>query len=1218
VRGKSEFSAERQNLFQGKRKMKFFENCFFRIGLQVFAALVCLTLAAESVQSQERPRKLNPGERASAGARQLDFNSAIQHIVIILKENRSFDDYFGTYPGASGATSGAISTGQVLTLSHGADRPARDLAHGWDDFITSVDNGRMDDFDVPAERPCSVNGDYLCYSQLYQQDLPNYWDYAQNFVLGDETFAAIHAESYPQHIYAVAASSGGMISSIQANGVKSTNPGCDADPGVTVEILDPLGNLSNQYPCFDVPTLADTLNSAGVSWKYYTPAESVWNGFISINHIRHSAQWQTNVVNYWQFLTDVQDGQLPAVSWLAPDDWGSDHPPHGTCYGENWVVDQVNAIMQSPYWSNTAIFVIWDESGGFYDHVPPPDLDEYGLGPRVPFLIISPYARAGYVSHTVYSSSSFLRFVEERFNLPALGERDADANDMLDSFNFNQSPLSPLVLQDRSCPLLGAASLTFNPQQVGEASPSRTIFLTNYGASTLTISSINTSGPFSQTNNCHGSIAGAGTDGPSDCMITVSFTPEAAGANSGTLTVIDNDASSPQTASLSGTGTSVILSPPLLSFGTELLGMPGPPQNATLSNTGSTPVTIHNITGTPDYNVSSDCGSSIAANSSCTVSVVFSPARTGKRYGAITISTSDAGGPQVLNATGVGTELSISPASLTFGPQAIGTTSAAQGVLVSNEGGQSLTISSLTLSGSDGDWLALTTSEFAETNDCGSSLPPGGSCTINVAFSPTGTGARTATLNINDSFGDSPQQISLTGTGSSALLNARPFVHPLAPPSAAPGSGSLRLSVYGTGFVKGATANWNGSPLATTYSSSHELKAKVQAKLLAEAGTAELTVVNPGPGGGTSNAALFSITTAVTVPAFNRTDIPVGTSPQALAAADLNGDGIPDLAVANSGSNTVSILLGNGDGTFTLKSTISPGNGPASLAVGDFNGDGAADIAVGNVADSTVQVLLGNGDGTFSVLASNVGTVSPVSIAAGDFNQDGNLDVAAASDLEPTVSVLLGHGDGTLTATSTPRGIKSPPLGLVLGDFNQDGLLDIAAVNTALGTLSDMLGNGDGTFTDTSPPPTGRTPVSLAVGDFNGDGKLDAMVANQMDNTVSVFIGLGDGGFQSQKTYAVGAQPEGLAVGDFNGDGKLDAVVANEGANSVSILPGNGDGTFGSQLDYPTGKGPVAVVAADFNGDGILDLAVAANSGNTVSVLLGTLSAPQTRASPMN
>lgn len=1191
--------------------MKSFESSFLRVGPGVFAVLVCLTLASESSRSQERPGKLNPGERASAGATQLDFNSAIQHIVFIIKENRSFDNYFGTYPGASGATSGPISTGQVLPLSHGADRPARDLAHGWDDFITSVDNGRMDDFDVPAEKPCSVNGDYLCYSQLYQQDLPNYWGYAQNFVLGDETFAAIHAESYPQHIYAVAASSGGMISSLQANGVKSTNPGCDADPGVTVEILDPLGNLSNQYPCFDVPTLADTLNSAGISWKYYTPAESVWNGFISINHIRHSTQWETNVVPYQQFLIDVQGGQLPTVSWLAPDDWDSDHPTHGTCYGENWVVDQVNAIMQSPYWPNTAIFVIWDESGGFYDHVPPPDLDEYGLGPRVPFLIISAYALAGHVSHTVYSASSFLKFVEERFNLPTLGERDADANDMLDSFNFDQTPLPPLVLHDRSCPLLGATSLTFTPQQVGEASPSRTVFLTNYRASTLAISGIRTSGPFSQTNNCRGSVAGLGPDGPSDCIITVTFTPGAAGANSGTLTVTDSDPSSPQIASLSGTGTNVILSPALLSFGTELLGMPGPPQNTTLSNTGSTPVILNAITGTPDYNVSSNCGGSIPANGTCTVSVVFSPANTGKRYGAITISTSDAGSPQVLNATGVGTELSISPASLTFGSQPIGTTSAAQSVVVSNEGGQSLAISSLTLSGSNGDWFGLTTSEFVETNNCGSSVPPGGSCTISVTFSPAGTGTRTATLNINDSFGDSPQQISLTGTGSPALLNAKPFVHPLAPPSAAPGSKALSLFVYGTGFVKGATANWSGSPLATTYSSSHELKAKVPAKFLAKAGTAGLTVVNPGPGGGTSNAVLFSITNPVSVPAFNRTDVPVGTSPQAVAAADLNGDGIPDLAVANSGSNTVSILLGNGDGTFTLKSTLSPGNGPGSLAVGDFNNDGTVDIAVGNVVDSTVQVLLGNGDGTFRAVASNVGTVSPVSISVGDFNQDGNLDVAAANYLEPTVSVLLGHGDGTLTATSTPRGLKSPPLGLVLGDFNRDGLLDIAAVNTALGTLSVMLGNGDGTFTDTNPPPTGRNPVSLAVGDFNGDGKLDVIVANQMDNTVSVFIGLGDGGFQSQRTYAVGAQPEGLAVGDFNGDGKLDAVVANQGANTVSILPGNGDGTFASQLDYATGTGPVAAAAADFNGDGILDLAVAASSGNTVSVLLGTLPGPQ-------
>lgn len=402
-----------------------------------------------------------------------DFQSAIQHIVFIVKENRGFDSMFGTFPGADGATTGTLSTGQVIPLGPAGDRLFHDLSHDWNGAVESIDHGRMDMFDVYGQgsQACTINGYVQCFTQQTQPDIPNYWSYAQNFVLADHMFESMTGPSFPEHVYTVAAQAGGMASVTQVNGHPDTLPGCDADPGVTVQVVDNAGNVTNQYPCFDFATVVDSLNNAGISWKYYTPPEIIWNGLLAINHVRHSPQWTTNVVPTDQFVTDVQDGQLPAVSWLVVSTAQSDHPASSICYGENWTVDQLNALMQqSAEWNSTAVFLTWDEFGGFYDHLPPPRLDEYGLGERVPLLIISPFALKGHISHTVYEFSSFLKFVEERYSLPTLTSRDAAANDMLDSFDFTQPPLPPLILADRSCPVTSINTLPFLPQAVGTPS----------------------------------------------------------------------------------------------------------------------------------------------------------------------------------------------------------------------------------------------------------------------------------------------------------------------------------------------------------------------------------------------------------------------------------------------------------------------------------------------------------------------------------------------------------------------------------------------------------------------------------------------------------------------------------------------------------------------------------------------------------------------------
>jgi phospholipase C len=374
----------------------------------------------------------------------------IQHIVFIIKENRSFDNYFGTFPGADGATSGTISTGQTIPLGHSPDLMTRDPCHGWGCAIQAIDGGKMDKFDLIGL--CNVNGDYLCYTQLRQQDIPNYFAYASNFVLADHTFSSLHGPSFPNHLYTVAAQSGGA----KDNPSQGNVWGCDSDSGATVPVLGSDGTTTLEFPCFDFETLADSLENASITWKYYAPSQGqpgyIWSILDAIKHIRESSLWTDDVVPYTQFASDAQNGQLPAVSWLVTSPELSEHPQASSCKGENWTVQQLNAIMQGPDWNSTAVFLTWDDFGGLYDHVPPPSVDALGLGPRVPLLIISPFARKGYISHTTYEFSSFLRFTELRYGLSALASRDAQANDMTDSFDFSQQPLPPLILQPRQCP----------------------------------------------------------------------------------------------------------------------------------------------------------------------------------------------------------------------------------------------------------------------------------------------------------------------------------------------------------------------------------------------------------------------------------------------------------------------------------------------------------------------------------------------------------------------------------------------------------------------------------------------------------------------------------------------------------------------------------------------------------------------------------------------
>jgi phospholipase C len=300
----------------------------------------------------------------------------------------------------------------------------------------------MDEFDL-------ISGDTMdAYAQVTEKDIPNYWAYARQFSLADHYFTSVHGPSLPNHLFSVAAQSGGAIDNGGHSSSGVSGLGCDGTSYGTVTVMDAGGNITQHPPCFDFLTLADLLEKAGISWRYYADDGGVMS---MINHIRNSSLWNEHIAPAAQFAIDAGDGNLPAVSWIIPPGIASEHPPYSICEGENWTVSTLNALMQGPAWNSSAVFITYDDFGGFYDHVAPPQVDQLGLGPRVPLLIISPFARKGHVSHSVYEHSSILKFVETRYGLPPLTARDGAASDMFDSFDFNQEPQPPLILQPRVC-----------------------------------------------------------------------------------------------------------------------------------------------------------------------------------------------------------------------------------------------------------------------------------------------------------------------------------------------------------------------------------------------------------------------------------------------------------------------------------------------------------------------------------------------------------------------------------------------------------------------------------------------------------------------------------------------------------------------------------------------------------------------------------------------
>jgi hypothetical protein len=463
---------------------------------------------------------------------------------------------------------------------------------------------------------------------------------------------------------------------------------------------------------------------------------------------------------------------------------------------------------------------------------------------------------------------------------------------------------------------------------------------------------------------------------------------------------------------------------------------------------------------------------------------------------------------------------------------------------------------------------------------------------------------------------------SVGGAAARAQSGPLPLVNePLVPDAVAPGGPGFTLTVNGTGFLNGAVAKWNGVALDTSFVSDSQLQAAVPASNIAVAGSALVTVSNPGSRTA-SNAVEFQISLPYPSVSFGQSANPLGGIGGPVIAADLNGDGILDLVATVellTGGTDVGVLLGNGDGTFGAVQLYPDAGGVQGLQTGDFNGDGIPDLVTlalqsGNTP-ANVAVLLGNGDGTFRTpIVFNL-NADAYDIAVGDFNGDGKLDVAVSEFFENRLQILLGNGDGSFRAREAFGGRH--PSGIAVGDFNQDGKLDLAVANGTVNpaSISILLGNGNGSF---------QTPIELSGGffagtlltaDFNGDGILDlaGFSGTGPNGPVDVFLGKGDGYFQRPIHSSTEIFTENEVVGDFNGDGIPDLAVNgyDDDPNSrevVSMLFGKGDGSFQSPHLIGTGVYNLEeMTAGDFNQDGRLDLALTtAGDYQNVFVLLSS------------
>jgi phospholipase C len=405
--------------------------------------------------------------------------ASIQHVIIMLQENRSFNTMFMGFPGAETANQGfckeydpghgekpVCPRGQevklhAISLKTGPPDQGKDIGHNHAIFESEYDGGKMDNFGsnclgtVCGGSIGQPAGKYP-YAYVKRSEVQPYWDMAHQYTLADHMFSTATTDSFVAHQQMIAGTTA-LNSQESLVDTPSNRPwGCDGFKGTVTGVIFKSGVVKpfgGPFPCLNqYKTMADVLDAAGVSWKYYVESldpsspyfdfsGTVWDAYDAIKNVRYGPDWKKVIMPNTTIYKDLKNGSLAQVSWVIPQVLDSDHPASGSTSGPSWVSSVVNAVGKSQYWQNTAIVILWDDWGGWYDNVPPPQLDYTSLGMRVPMIVVSPFAKPHNVSKTQYEFGSVLKFIEENFGTGSLGTTDERANSIDDVFNFSQSPI---------------------------------------------------------------------------------------------------------------------------------------------------------------------------------------------------------------------------------------------------------------------------------------------------------------------------------------------------------------------------------------------------------------------------------------------------------------------------------------------------------------------------------------------------------------------------------------------------------------------------------------------------------------------------------------------------------------------------------------------------------------------------------------------------------
>ena len=397
-----------------------------------------------------------PGGYAPLESRDLSFTpqkTPLRHIVVVIQENRTFDDFFATYPGADGTTTGKLHNGKVVKLRK-IPLEGSPLSNGWSSFTTAYDGGKMDGFDLDSWGGPGKAG-LRPYTYVDPSQIKPYWDMARQYVLGDHMFQGQGSGSFTAHQELIA---GGEDVGPKRSLIDWPAPphpgayawGCDAPKGTVTSLItrrDEYLDRKGPFPCLTYESLAEQLDAHHLTWRYYSApvvrggAGEMWNAFDAIKSVRYGSDWKNDISTPSKTIfSDLVKGKLANVTWVTPSVPDSDHEHAGPDRGPSWVAQVVDAIGRSPDWDSTAIIVVWDDWGGHYDHVPPRQFGFGNLGFRVPLLIVSPYVHAGQIAHTQYEFGSILKFIEQNWGLHPMQAGDQRATSIGGIFDFRQKP----------------------------------------------------------------------------------------------------------------------------------------------------------------------------------------------------------------------------------------------------------------------------------------------------------------------------------------------------------------------------------------------------------------------------------------------------------------------------------------------------------------------------------------------------------------------------------------------------------------------------------------------------------------------------------------------------------------------------------------------------------------------------------------------------------